>query len=242
MGSLSIPETSLVKFVSQRNKNEVTVRIDSETVWLTVEQMAVLFGRDVSVIRRYVRHVFKQGELQPEANYRQILPVIGPGRPEPSYNLDVIISIGYRVKSAQGVEFRQWATRVLKERLIQDYKQRRAIESKGIQDVGDALRLAQGALQSQEASQSEAQAILNVIERYARSWSLLLQYDEKRLPADTANRSKKIARLTLTQARSAILRLKKILEKKDESSNLFGLERENYLEAILGNIEQTFGG
>ncbi|MBR2713988.1 MAG: virulence RhuM family protein [Kiritimatiellae bacterium] len=98
---------------------KMEVKTDGETVWLTIDQMAMLFGRDKSVIGKHVRNVFAEGEL-PEEGFRQILPktsVVG-GRPFAIYNLDVVISVGYRVKSFEGTRFRQWATRVLREMLL----------------------------------------------------------------------------------------------------------------------------
>ena len=217
------------------------VRVDEETVWLTVSEMSGLFGRDESVIRRHVRNVFSSGELAGD-NYRQNLPVIGAGRPEPAFNLDVIISIGYRVRSQRGVQFRQWATRILKERLLTEHRQRRLVETQSFQGVQGALRLAGQALADEEATADEARAIINVIERYARSWSLLLQYDEDRLPTQPARTGGRLARLTLIQARQAIGRLKRALIQKGEASDLFGQERGDALEGILANVEQSFGG
>jgi hypothetical protein len=135
-----------------------------------------------------------------------------------------------------------WATRTLKERLLRDYQDRRRLEGKGIRDVRDVLSLAQTALAAPDLGGKEARAVLSVIERYARSWSLLLQYDEKRLPEQPALPTRKMQRLTLAQARKAIARLQKDLRAKDEASDLFGQERGDALAGILAAIEQTFGG
>ena len=98
---------------------KMEVKTDGETVWLTIDQMSTLFGRDKSVIGKHFRNVFSEGEL-PREGFRQILPktsIVG-GRPIAIYNLDVVISVGYRVKSIEGVRFRRWATRVLREMLL----------------------------------------------------------------------------------------------------------------------------
>ena len=112
-----IPEKDILVYQGS-NAASMKVLTDGETVWLTVDQMAALFGRDKSVIGKHVRNVFAEGELEGEG-FRQILPKtpLG-GRPEAIYSLDVVISVGYRVKSIEGVRFRRWATRVLREMLL----------------------------------------------------------------------------------------------------------------------------
>jgi hypothetical protein len=122
--------------------------------------------------------VFPSGQVsEGDTHYTKNICIASASRPVTLYSLDVIISVGYRVKSHRGTQFRIWATRTLKERLVQSYRERRRIEGRGIADVRDALSLAQSALASSELGGKEAKAILAVIERYARSWSLLLQYD-----------------------------------------------------------------
>ena len=133
MATHLVPLQEQAVFIAPDDGVRINVQIGSETVWLTTAQMGELFERDASVIRKHVRNVFRQGELT-EDNNRQNLPVIGAGHPEPAYSLDVIISVGYRVKSHRGVEFRQWATRTLKEHLLTDYRAPRKIASSG----GDA--------------------------------------------------------------------------------------------------------
>ena len=118
-----IPVEEQAVFIVPDDGTQIDVKIGSETVWLTPVQMADLFDRHHSVIRKHVRNVFSQGELSEESN-AQNLRISTGGRPDTAYSLDVIISVGYRVKSQRGVEFRQWATRILKERLISDYRRR----------------------------------------------------------------------------------------------------------------------
>jgi hypothetical protein len=165
-----------VQFVAPDDGLRIDVRIDNETVWLSQAQIADLFGRTQQNISHHVRGVFSEGELERGSNTKNIC-IASASRPVTLYSLDVIISVGYRVKSHRGTQFRIWATRTLKERLVQSYRERRRIEGRGIADVRDALSLAQSALASSELGGKEAKAILAVIERYARSWSLLLQYD-----------------------------------------------------------------
>jgi prophage maintenance system killer protein len=226
-------------FIASGDGPEIDVRIGGETVWLTTEQMANLFGRDVSVVRRHVRSVFEEGELPNEGYYRQFLPVIGPGRPEPTFNLDVIISVGYRVKSQRGVEFRQWATRTLRQRLIGDYRRRADEASHVLAGLKNIERLAHDATIS---GSNETLAVLRLIEKYARSWHLLLQYDEKKLPPPPEEPSKRMAKITYRQAVNIIDRFKYSLAEKGQATDLFGKERGDGLSSILANLEQTWGG
>jgi hypothetical protein len=229
------PAPDQVQFVAPDDGVRIDVRIDNETVWLTQAQIAELFGRTQPVISQHVRKVFSEGELERGGNIQK-MNIAFSDRPVTLYSLDVIISVGYRVKSQRGTQFRIWATRTLKERLVQSYRERRRIEGRGIADMRDALSLARNALASPELGGKEAKAILAVIERYARSWSLLLQYDERRLPDQPARPTRKMARLTPAQARAAVARLKKSLRAKGEASDLFGLERGDTLAAVLATI------
>ena len=122
------------------------VQTDGETVWLTLGQMSQLFGRDASVIGKHVRNVFAEGEL-PEEGFRQILPKNGKGRPETIFALDVVISVGYRVKSLQGTRFRQWATRILREMLLRRYEELKdlvRLEKRVDVLEGDVVQIKQG--------------------------------------------------------------------------------------------------
>ena len=122
------------------------VQTDGETVWLTLGQMSQLFGRDASVIGKHVRNVFAEGEL-PEEGFRQILPKNGKGRPETIFALDVVISVGYRVKSLQGTRFRQWATRILREMLLRRYEELKdlvRLEKRVDVLEGDVVQIRQG--------------------------------------------------------------------------------------------------
>ena len=122
------------------------VQTDGETVWLTLGQMSQLFGRDASVIGKHVRNVFAEGEL-PEEGFRQILPKNGQGRPETIFALDVVISVGYRVKSLQGTRFRQWTTRILREMLLRRYEELKdlvRLEKRVDALEGDVVQIRQG--------------------------------------------------------------------------------------------------
>lgn len=228
-------------FVVPGKDTRIDVRIGSESVWLTPAQMSDLFGRELSVIHRHIRNAFSEGEVPDEEGYRQNLPITSKagGRPEVAYNLDVVISVGYRVKSSNGVAFRRWATGIIKEKLLSDYRRGARDTSTLLAGVKNISILAK----SIDADDPESNLrLLDLIDRYARSWQVLLQYDEKRLPEPSGELSKKMARLTLRQAQKAIEQFRKSLIKKGEATEIFGRDRGDLLGALLGNLEQTWGG
>ena len=226
-------------FIVPDDGTQIDVKIGSETVWLTPGQMADLFDRHHSVIRKHVRNVFDQGELAEEGN-AQNLRISTGGRPDTAYSLDVIISVGYRVKSQRGVEFRQWATRTLKQQLIHQYRTRAQEAENVLAGLKNIQLLASGVTAEDKTDAAE---VLALIEQYARSWQLLLEYDEDKLPQAPVQPTKKMARLTLRQATSAIDGFKKALAKKGQATELFGTDRGgDGLASLLGNLEQTWGG
>lgn len=217
---------------------QIDVRVDSETVWLTQAQIAELFGVQVPTINEHLSNIYEQRELEREATIRKFRIVRQEGRRTVErnlahYSLDAIISVGYRVNSKTATAFRQWATRVIRERLVGAHRARQLARGRL-----DAL----GALVADLATDEEARVLLSIIGRFGRSWQMLRQYDEDQLPARPATPTKRIRRLTLRQAHRAIAALKVELMQKREASDLFGLERDKGLVAILGNIEQTFDG
>lgn len=231
------PESAI--YVAEGGELQLSVRIDTDTAWLTQEEIAKLFDVDRSVVTKHIGNVYEEGELERGATRAKFALVRREGRRTvrrevEHYNLDAIISVGYRVNSRTATAFRQWATRVLRERLIGAQHQRQLEQGRL-----DAVR----ALASHVLDSEEARALLRVIDRYANSWQILRQYDENKLPdRPKGGTTKRIKRLTLKQAHAAIAALKTELMSKGEASNLFGLERSDGVAAILGNIEQTFGG
>ena len=231
----------IVLYQDEDGRSSLDVHLCDETVWLTQAQMVELFQRDQSVISRHLRNVFREGELQ-EKSTMQKMHIANSDKPVAFYNLDVIISVGYRVKSPRGTQFRLWATNVLKQHLIQGYtvNQRRLAE-KGLDEMEQTITLLSRTLQRHELVTDEGKAVLEVVSRYAKSWSLLLQYDEDRLglPKDRHGAGKSLDYL---QAQAAITALQSDLSGRGEATELFGREREHALQSILGNLDQTFGG
>ena len=238
-------DTKIQIFTSQDGAAQLQVALDQDTVWLSQAQMAELFGKDVRTVNEHVGNVFAEGELGREATIRKFRIVRQEGKREvrreiEHYNLDVIISVGYRVKSQRGVQFRQWATRVLKDHLVQGYtlNQRRLAE-RGI-EFEQALDLLSRTLANQGLVSAEGEAVASVISDYARSWSLLQGYDEQQL-AEISTRQPDMRPLELEEALTAIGELKQTLMAKGEATALFGQLRGDGLASALATIEQGFG-
>ena len=225
----------------------VDVRFDRETVWLTQQQMAELFGRDRSVVTRHVHNVFREGELDPEATSAKFAQVRSEGRRAVSrevdhYNLDVIISVGYRVKSLRGTQFRIWATRTLREHLVRGFTlNERRLAERGLWEARETFDLLARTLQNQALVDNTGQAVLELITGYADTWRLLLEYDEERLTAPPGTKPATGA-LDHDRVVLAIAEFKHDLTAKGEASAFFGHPRGETLQGILGNVEQTMFG
>ena len=219
----------------------VDVRLDHETVWLTQAQMVDLFGRDQSVVSRHLRNVFVEGELPSEGNMQK-MHIASVDKPITLYSLDAIISVGYRVNSKRGVQFRQWATRVLREHLVQGYtfNQTRLAE-RGLLEARQTLDLLARTLQNQALVDDTGRAVLDLIVGYADTWRLLLEYDENRLALPPGARPSSGV-LDVARASHAIADFKRELMARSEATPLFGNPRGEALEGILASIEQTMFG
>ncbi|WP_444999571.1 RhuM family protein [Halomonas mongoliensis] len=229
-------------FTSRDGQAQLEVALDRETAWLSLDQMTRLFGRDKSVISRHIGNVFKERELDRSSVVAKNATTAADGKTYQVdfYNLDVIISVGYRVKSQRGVQFRQWATQVLKDHLVQGYtlNQRRLAE-RGI-EFEQAVDLLSRTLTNQGLVSREGEAVARVISDYARSWSLLQGYDEQQL-AEVGIRQPDMQPLELDEALDAIGELKQVLIAKSEATELFGQLRGDGLASALATIEQGFG-
>jgi len=234
----------IILYQSEDGHTSMDVHLKDETVWLTLNQMAELLDRDKSVISRHLGNVFQTGELAREAVVAKNATTASDGKTYQVdyYNLDAIISVGYRVNSKRGTQFRIWATTILKEHLVRGYSlNQRRLAEKGVEDVRQILSLLAGTLESHNLVSDEGLAVLEVVKRYARTWQLLLQYDENNLPAlETKHVAK--SGLEIDNARQAIAALKKELMVRKEASEIFGQERGNALSGIIGAVQQTFGG
>lgn len=210
----------------------VEVRLERDTVWLTQAQMAELFGRERSVITKHVRNVFREGELAEESNV-QNLHIAGSDKPVGFYNLNVIISVGYRVKSQRGTQFRIWATRVLRDHLVKGY----SINAARLRDLRQAVRLIADTARRRDLAGDEAQALLAIVGEYNRALELLDDYDHQRVakpgPGGAA---------PYVLGHDEALRIVGRLRERFAASDIFGVEKDKGLESALGAIMQTFGG
>lgn len=232
-------------FTSSDGQAHLEVALDQETAWLSQAQMAELFGKDVRTVNEHIGNVFAEGELEKEGTIRKFRMVRQEGKRQVQrdiehYNLDAIISVGYRVSSKRATQFRQWATGVLKDHLVQGYtlNQRRLAE-RGI-EFEQAVSLLSRTLSNQGLVSTEGEAVARVISDYARSWSLLQGYDEQHL-AEISIRQPGMRSLALDDALTAIGELKQALIAKGEATALFGQLRGDGLASALATIEQGFG-
>jgi hypothetical protein len=160
------------------------VRLEHETVWLTQSQMAELFRRERSVITKHLRSVFREGELEAKSVCANFARTAEDGKTYQvdHYNLDVVISVGYRVKSKLGTQFRIWATRTLREHLLRGYTlNEKRLREKGLGEIEQAVGLLTRTLTQHALVTDEGRAVLEVVQQYTRAWKLLLEYDEGRL-------------------------------------------------------------
>lgn len=235
------PGGEVLVYEAQNGQVRVDVRLDHETVWLTQDQIGQLFGRERSVVTKHIRNVFREGELDQKSNV-QNLHIAGSDKPVSFYNLDVIISVGYRVKSTQGTRFRQWASRVLREHLVRGYtfNQTRLAE-RGLLEARQTLDLLASTLRNQALVDDTGRAVLELITGYADTWRLLLEYDEDRLRLPPGARPPSGV-LDHASASGAIADFKRQLMARGEATPLFGNPRGEALEGLLGSIEQTMFG
>ena len=217
----------------------VDVRLDADTVWLTQDQMRQLFGRERSVITKHIRNIFNEGELDEESNVH-FLHIAGSDKPVRFYNLDVIISVGYRVKSAQGTRFRQWATATLREHLVRGYTLNRQRFEANARELEAALALMRKAASGEALTSDQGRGLVDVIARYTQTFLLLQRYDEGLLTEPKGVAGGALA--SVDAARSAIAQLKGDLIARGEATDLFGREREAGLAALLGNLAQSVFG
>lgn len=218
-------EKEIVLFETEDKKISLNVPVEEETVWLTQAQMVELFQRDVSVISRHIRNVFKDGEVEEKSNLH-FLQIANSDKPVALYSLDVIISVGYRVKSNRGVEFRRWANSVLKQYILQGY----AINQKRIQQLGEVIRIMKRTEEALDGKQ-----ILSVIERYSDTLDLLDAYDHQMLKRPKGNEA------TYVLSYEECIEVIKEMRFGDES-DLFGKEKDESFKGSIGNIYQTYGG
>lgn len=233
--------------IYQEADQQVEVRLDVEqgTVWLTQRQMAELFGKDVRTVNEHLLNVYSEGELERDSTIRKFRIVRQEGARKVSrsiehYNLDVIISVGYRVKSPQGTRFRQWATRVLREHLTQGWTLSRQRFEENARELEAAMALVRKTAGSPALDATSGRGLVDIVTRYAQTFLLLQRYDEGLLTEPRAQAGGRLP--TLAEARAALASLKTELIAKGEATELFAQERGDGLDSLLGNLDLTIFG
>lgn len=229
-------------YESSDGQLQLDVQIDNETVWLTQAQMVDLFESSKTNISEHLTNIFNDEELDKEASVRKFRIVRKEGnrfvtRNIDHYNLDVIISVGYRVNTKRGIQFRQWATQKLKAYVVQGY----AINQKRLNELNKVIQLIEQSGATENLELREAKGLLDILGSYTRSFVLLNQFDSQNLSSSGFNPDITY-KIDYLEATSAIAELKAQLILKKEATELFGKEKDNSFEGILGNIVQTFGG
>lgn len=233
-------------YKAKDGSQQLEVRLEEDTVWLTQSQMAELFGQTKQNISLHINNCFKEKELHKTSVVKESLTTAKDNKSYKTYhyNLDVIISVGYRVKSKRGTHFRQWATQRLKEHLIRGYslnETRLKQVVQNMQQLEQALKIFQQIGKSNELSSSEAKGLLDIITNYTQSFILLNRFDSNELSLGKLNKNITYE-IEYSEATKAITELKKQLIKKKEASALFGNERDGAFGGILNSVVQTFGG
>lgn len=232
---------NIVIYQTKDGKTSIDVKLEDETVWLTQAQMAELFQKDRTVIGRHINNVYREGELERDITCAKFAHM---GKDQDQtyettmYNLDVIISVGYRVKSVQGTRFRQWATSVLKQYLIKGYVINQQIKIDRYNELKDVVRLMSRAVGLQDkVTTDEYSGLFNVISDYVYALDTLDQYDYQSLSISKTTKDEPF-RATYDNAMEAINALKE----KFGGSKWFANEKDDSFKSSIGQIYQTFGG
>ena len=234
---------NIVLFESEDREVSIDVEFDGETVWLSKDQMGVLFDRDRTVISRHISNVYREKELEREGTCAKFAQVQMEGnrlvkRNIPFYNLDMIISVGYRVNSKRGVKFRQWANKILKDYLVKGYAVNDRIRREQIGELRQLVGVLGRTIQSQPAiTNDESQALFDVVTDYTYALDTLDNYDYERLPIEKTTQEERF-HATYDNATHEI----DLLREKFGGSALFGNEKDDSFKSSIGQIYQTFGG
>jgi hypothetical protein len=235
----------IVIYETENGQTQIEVRFDEETLWLNLLQISELFERDKSVISRHIKIIFDAGELVKEATVAKNATVQQEGnrsvtRDIEYFNLDVIISVGYRVNSKKGTQFRIWASNILKQYLLQGYalnEQKLQAQQEKLADLKQAIALSSRLVHNKNLSLSESQGILAILEKYSHALAVLDDYDHQRLQV-AGLRSAEQAKISYAEAMVQI----HLWRKQEQLSELFGNEKDDSFKGSLATIYQTFAG
>jgi len=231
----------IIIYQTEDGQAKLDVRLEQETIWLSLDQIAVLFGRDKSVISRHLNNVFKSQELLRDSVVAKNATTASDGKTYmvDYYNLDAIISVGYKVNSKRGTEFRIWATQVLKDHIVKGYtvnEKRLRDENARLKELKETVYLLGRIIDQRQLAGQEAEGLLKVVADYSQALKLLDDYDYSRLTiGDVTDKARFV--ITYEAARSAIDKLASSFD-----STLFGREKDDSFKGSLGAIYQTFDG
>ncbi|WP_418214227.1 RhuM family protein [Bacteroides difficilis] len=230
----------IVIYQTKDGKTSIDVKLENETVWLTQAQMADLFQKDRTVIGRHINNVYREGELERDITCAKFAHMGSDNDQQYEtavYNLDVIISVGYRVKSQRGTQFRIWANKILKDYLIKGYAINQQVKAAQLADLKSTVRLLSNVIEHKQLTLDEANGLLRVITDYTYGLDTLDKYDYQQLEVDSTTPTEEF-RATYEEAMEAI----HLLQKKFGSSDLFGNEKDQSFKSSINTIYQTFGG
>ena len=233
----------IIIYETKDGETSIDVRMEEETVWLTLNQMCNLFDRDKSVVSRHIRNIYNEGELELDSTVAKNATVQKEGNREvlreiEYYNLDVIISVGYRVKSQRGTQFRIWANSVLKRYLTQGFAIKENATQIQLQNLSSMLEILSKSIENESISIDETQNLLRIIKDFSYGLDTLDKYDNQVLEVEKTTESEDEFRINYENASQVIQDLKK----KFNASQLFGNEKDSSFESSVNTIYQTFDG
>nr|WP_295931481.1 RhuM family protein [uncultured Dyadobacter sp.] len=226
----------IILYETEDGKTSLEVRLRNETVWLTQAQMAELFGKERSVITKHISNIFKEKELERESNVH-FMHIAFSDKPVSVYSLDTIISVGYRVKSRQGTQFRIWANRILKDFLIKGFAVQEKVKLDQLENLRKTVGLLANVIQSKELTAGEATGLIQVVTNFAYALDILDKYDHQALAMEDVS-ERQIFVITYDEAISAI----RGLRSKFGNHHLFGNEKDDSFKGSISTIYQTFDG
>ena len=233
----------IIIYETKDGETSIDVRMEEETVWLTLNQMCNLFDRDKSVVSRHIRNIYNEGELELNSTVAKNATVQKEGNREvlreiEYYNLDVIISVGYRVKSQRGTQFRIWANSVLKRYLTQGFAIKENATQIQLQNLSSMLEILSKSIENESISIDETQNLLRIIKDFSYGLDTLDKYDNQVLEVEKTTESEDEFRINYENASQVIQDLKK----KFNASQLFGNEKDSSFKSSVNTIYQTFDG
>jgi len=238
-------ENQIEIYQAADGQTRIEVRLEAETIWLTQKQLSELFDKDVRTINEHIKNIFADNELSQDSTIRKFRIVRQEGKRQVQrdvehYNLDMAISVGYRVNSKKGTQFRIWATQRLREYLVQGYTLNRTRFEKNAAELEQALALIQKAAQSPELTSDAGRGLVDIVSRYTQTFLLLQRYDEGLLEEPAGQSGGALPSPEMAMA--ALGQLKQQLMERGEATPLFANVRDGGLASIFGNLDQTVFG